>query len=426
MPDGLAYLRWTRLSSLCSRADPAGRLIPPHTRLDLSMISPTAPSAPGSSKEPKIAVFTPDLGSGGCERMSLFITQSLVEGGLNVDLIVSHMAGVLVDHPVARKHGVDMGGDGVWAVKPLLEYYRRERPQLIIAVGRTAKFVAGIANQIEPSLPFVISVRGVLERPRLSRFWPRAIFGHVPERWLYRRAVAAQATLQAMSDQVEHAFDVPAERVATIHNPLTIDRPESPFPPEHEGWFDRPVIVNAGRLDTQKDQAGLIRAFAGAGLKDRARLLILGVGPFEEKLRRQARQLGMEDALILAGFVPDVRPYLERSTGFALSSVHESFGLVLLEALACGLPVASYDCPTGPRELLDGGRLGRLIQPGDEAALGQAMVDMIDGRLAAPEPADVERHLERFAPAEIASQWVAFVRQCLVWLDEDADPRHAA
>lgn len=377
-----------------------------------------APRA-GGGPAPHVAVFTPHLGSGGAERMSLFVTQALAGAGMKVDLIVTHSEGVLLDHPVARAHGVDLGGRHEWAVAPLLRYYRRERPQLILAMGRTAKFVAGMASQVEPALPFVISVRGVLERPRLTRFWPR-ILGHAPERWLYRRAVAAQVTLTAMSEQVARAFAIPPERIGTIPNPLTLDRPEAPFPPEHAAWFDRPVLVSAGRLEPQKDQAAMLRAFAASGLRDRARLLILGVGPLEKKLRRQAARLGIADALILGGYVPDVRPCFERSKGFVLTSFHESFGLVLLEALACRIPVASYDCPTGPEELLGGGRHGRLVPLGDEAGMAAAMRDIVDGRLTAPPPAVLAAHLERFSPDAIALQWVAFVEKCLAWARGDA------
>ena len=352
--------------------------------------------------------------------MSLFVADALSAGGMKVDLIVTHPEGVLIDHPTVRAHGFDLGGGHEWAIGPLLRYYRREKPQLILAMGRTAKFVAGLASQREPSLPFVISVRGVLERPRLTRFWPRAIFGHAPERWLYRRAIAAQATLAAMSEQVARAFAILPARIGTIPNPLTLDRPETAFPPEHETWFDRPVLVSAGRLEPQKDQAAMLRAFAASGLKDRARLLILGVGPLEKRLRRQAARLGVAEALILGGYVPDVRPYYERAAGFVLTSFHESFGLVLLEALACKIPVASYDCPTGPAELLGGGRLGRLVPLGDEAAMAEAMRDMVEGRLRAPPPAELAAHLERFMASAIAAQWVAFVEQCLAWAHEDA------
>ena len=81
-----------------------------------------------SNKAPHVAVFTPHLGSGGAERMSLFVTKALADAGMRVDLIVSHPEGVLLDHPVVRAHGVDLGGKNEWAVAPLLRYYRRERP----------------------------------------------------------------------------------------------------------------------------------------------------------------------------------------------------------------------------------------------------------------------------------------------------------
>ena len=132
----------------------------------------------------RIAIFTASLESGGAERISLFVTQALAKAGHDVDLVVQRNEGALVDHAVARRHRIDLEARSAFTPTPLIRYYRERRPDLIIAMARDAKLITGLASQIEPRLPFLISVRGVLERPRLGRFWLRML-GHAPERWLY-------------------------------------------------------------------------------------------------------------------------------------------------------------------------------------------------------------------------------------------------
>lgn len=365
----------------------------------------------------RIAVFVSSLESGGGERVALSIVQALASAGHHSDLVIARNRGVLSDHPVARAHGVPLGAHSDWSVRALLGYYRANRPDLLIAVGRTAKIVAGMANRLEPSLPLVIRVSGVLERPRLSRFWMR-MAGHWPERLLYRRAIAAVTPSAGMVDEIGRCFAIPAARTRVIHNPVVLRRPAAAGDGIDAGWFDRPVLVNIGRLEPQKDQRKLLAAFARSGLAGQARLLILGEGKLESTLRRHADALGIADAVTFGGFVQDVGSVLERSAGFIFSSAHDCFPSVLIEAAASGIPVASFDCPTGPREILDDGRLGRLVPQGDIDGLGQAMRDIVTGVLIAPPREAVEAHVARFDPTRIAEQWAEFVEQCLTWAAE--------
>jgi glycosyltransferase involved in cell wall biosynthesis len=144
------------------------------------------------------------------------------------------------------------------------------------------------------------------------------------------------------------------------------------------------VILGAGRLTAQKDFPTLIRAFALARAAQPMRLILLGEGELREPLRALAADLGIAAQVDLPGFVENPYAFMSRAHVFVLSSAWEGFGLVLVEAMACGTPVVSTDCPAGPAEILMGGRFGRLVPVGDAGAMAEA----IRATLADPLPAD--------------------------------------
>lgn len=164
-------------------------------------------------------------------------------------------------------------------------------------------------------------------------------------------------------------------------------------------------IISVGRLSPEKDQVTLIDAVARLIRRgdDGIHLTILGEGPQRETLARQAESLGVAGHLHLPGFVRQPLDYMADADVFALSSLREAFGFVLIEALALGLPVVSTDCPYGPRFILEGGRFGRLVPVGDADALADAMGD------AAAEETDRTRlihHAREFTPGATAGQYL--------------------
>ncbi len=362
----------------------------------------------------KIALLLPSLNGGGAERVALFLADVLDRAGYTVDLVVAVNRGSLVDHPVARRYRVDLGAPNEMLSAPhIARYCRRARPDLLIAFVHSAKIMAGLARKLVRDMPLVLSVHAALDIPRGYRFWTRRWFGHGLERWLYRGALGCHVVSAALGDQVHNFLRIPQDRVQLIYNPVPERGATPPLPPEHEPWFDRPVIMTAGRLTRQKDHAALIEAFARSGLAGTARLLILGEGQLEDGLQGQVARLGLSGDVIFGGFLPDVRPYLARASGFALSSVFEGFAIVLAEALMAGTPVVSFDCPSGPREVLDHGRLGQLLTPGDIQGLADAMRAMATGEHVAPCPEQVALSMERFCSDGVARDYLAFVAQCL-------------
>ena len=135
-----------------------------------------------------------------------------------------------------------------------------------------------------------------------------------------------------------------------------------------------------------------------------ARLLILGDGSQREALLSLAGQLGVGDDIALPGFVANPFAYLGRAAVFALSSAWEGLSNVIIEALACGCPVVSTDCPSGPAELLARGAYGALVPVGDDTALAQALLASLDN------PPHRERLLSRarqFSVARAAEQYLS-------------------
>jgi len=145
-----------------------------------------------------------------------------------------------------------------------------------------------------------------------------------------------------------------------------------------EGVLDlpggRPYVVACGRLTAQKDYPTLLRAYAKAragGVGED--LVIVGEGEDRAELEKLAESLGVSEAVHFIGHRSNPFGYMKGASFFVLSSIWEGFGLVVLEAMALGLPCIATDCPSGPGEILDGGRCGVLVKVGDEAGLAEAI-----------------------------------------------------
>jgi glycosyltransferase involved in cell wall biosynthesis len=181
----------------------------------------------------------------------------------------------------------------------------------------------------------------------------RAVIRHI-----YNRASFVVTVSRQIAVDLEKNFDVDPRKLRTIYNPCDVDmvrrRMLEPLPDDDLApIFESPVVISVGRLDRQKGHWHLIRAFAEVRRKlPAARLVILGEGDQREYLQRIIGELGLEDVVHLPGYRANPFQFMRRAKVFALSSLWEGFPAILLEAMACGLPVITTDCPSGPRELL--------------------------------------------------------------------------
>ncbi|HWC11864.1 MAG TPA: glycosyltransferase, partial [Acidimicrobiales bacterium] len=197
---------------------------------------------------------------------------------------------------------------------------------------------------------------------------------------------------------------VPRQSIDVVYNPVDFERvaAAAAAPPEHPWLAPKagPVLVAGGRLTAQKDFATLLRAVAL--LDGDVRLLVLGEGELRPHLERLARDLGVEHRVDLPGFAPNPYPSYRAADVVVLSSRWEGLPTVLVEALFLGTPIVSTDCPSGPAEILGGGRWGRLVPTADPEALAAAITaSLADG---GPPPDPVA--WERFSLDAVSGRWV--------------------
>jgi glycosyltransferase involved in cell wall biosynthesis len=201
-------------------------------------------------------------------------------------------------------------------------------------------------------------------------------------RTFYPWASSVVAVSRGAADDLARTTGLPRGKVEVVYNPVITPEilalaDQAPADP----WFapsQPPVILGVGRLTRQKDFATLIRAFAAVRRRRPARLVILGEGEDRTALEELAAALGVSDDVALPGFRENAVGYMARAALFVLSSAWEGLPTVLIEALAAGTRVVSTDCPSGPREILDGGRLGALVPVGDAVAMAAAIDAALD------------------------------------------------
>ena len=245
-----------------------------------------------------------------------------------------------------------------------------------INLASMARRIAGVQTRV------VINVQSNLSADLASHRGLRGWIKPKLMRVCYPWADELACVSAGVGEDLAATTRLPNERVKVIFNPVLVDEIDE-LAAESSGhpWFDQPdipVFLGTGRLTKQKDFPTLLKAFARLRGTRRARLAILGQGDDLASLQRLAEQLGIAEDVAFLGFVANPYAYMARASVFVLSSAWEGLPTVLIEAMACGTPVVSTDCPSGPREILADGLYGRLTDVGDADGLADAMSETLD------------------------------------------------
>ncbi len=356
-----------------------------------------------------IAIFLPSLGSGGAEKMMLNLAHGLMARGYTVEMVLVRKEGGFLSVLSPEVCIIDLKASRALAALPaLVGYLRRNRPKVLLSNLPHLNMLAVMARALAGTKTRLVLVEhNDLQRAsahgvrRWERFFPLAVGLFHPH------ADAVVAVSQGVADGLVQLAGLPRELVRVIYNPIvTSDIDSLAAEPLEHPWFAKgqpPVILAVGRLTLQKDYPTLMKAFSIIHAKRPVRLVILGEGKLLDEMQSLANALGIAPDMDFVGFDPNPFRYMARCAVFAFSSAWEGFGNVLVEALACGAQVVATNCPSGPVEILSGGKYGRLVPVGDPARLASA----IESAMQNPLPVDaLKQRASDFHVDQISGQYL--------------------
>ena len=372
----------------------------------------------------RIAILTPSLAGQGAERKALYIGRGLIERGHEVDILLQRLICHYPEEVPDRSRIFFLSGHSdartranlsriagsrrplvpdplPWQVRyPRIGMaFRLRRKQLPLLMStRLPRWAAGIAAYLDREQPdglLALNVLAVTAATMALHLTDRPVRVvatlHEPlkqgrqlqrARRSYPYADSVVGVSHGVSTEFAKIPGLKHNRPHVIYNPVVSEYlTQKSLEPANHCWFDRPgspVILAVGKLIKRKDYSGLLAAFTRLLSQRPARLIVLGEGRLRQSLLSLARRLRIAEHVDFPGFVENPYAFLAKADLFVLSSRNEALPTVLIEAMACGCPVVSTDCPFGPREILEDGRLGALVPVGDSRALAAAMARALD------------------------------------------------
>lgn len=331
-------------------------------------------------KKPSISIVLPSLCGGGAERLAIYLANDWAARGFSVEFLLLNEAGELLGlvSPAIRVTGLNSSRIK-HAILPLRLHLKQSQPDVLwvgmwplTSAAVVAWLLAGRIGKIFLTDHIHLSISCVREL-HLSPLWLKALMTVT-----YPLATGVTAVSKGVANDMVRLSGILQGRIKVIYNPAATGASSKPgLPTERQQlWgdgFDFHILT-VGSFKIQKNHALLLRAFSKMPRTINAKLTILGEGDLRPDLEMQVAELGLQDRVGLPGFFTDPYPWFRSADLFVLSSDWEGFANVIVEAMECGVPVVSTDCPSGPAEILENGRYGRLVPVGNADALSCAMI----------------------------------------------------
>ncbi len=345
----------------------------------------------------RVAIYLPSLEGGGAEKCLLTLAQGLHARGVRVTFVLANGVGPYLEPAAKLGEVVDLGTRSVpMSIPHLARYLSRQNPDALISGLEHANTASLIAKSLASARTrTLVTTHTMISRRMDSRKRVRSRILIALMHQLYPAADVLVAVSRAAALDLSRTLRLPEESIHVIYNPvpLTEIASESKAPVDQSlfGPGSPPVVLAVGGLWPYKDHKTLIDAFAIARTERPLRLVILGEGPERSRLQGQIKRLGLQDQIILPGFVANPYSWMANAAVFVLPSKWEGLPTVLVEALACGTSCVATDSPGGTAEILENGTYGRLTPPGNPSLMSLAILSSLD------HPFDPRRLVKRAA-----------------------------
>jgi glycosyltransferase involved in cell wall biosynthesis len=353
------------------------------------------------------------MAGGGAERVICNISNALVSKGVDVALLLMKKEGPFLSQ-LNPKIPVDEVGSFSTrkALSSVLRYLKAHPDRIFFSALDNANIVTSLAGALNRRAKTCVSIHNTLSQvyraDSPSYLRRRASM----MRLLYPRVSGRLCVSAGVADDAASFLRIPRSKFRVVYNPcISPELFQKSTEAIDDPTFDAlptPRVVAIGRLHEQKDYGTMLRSIEHLGKQMPVSLTILGEGPLLEALSQQSKELGLEKSVYFAGFKSNPYPYLKASDALVLSSRYEGFGVVLAEALALGIPVASTDCPHGPSEILNEGKYGELAKVGDAVGLADAIARALHHPKTVPDQA-----WDRFTLDHIADDYQRFLTELL-------------
>ena len=370
----------------------------------------------------RVCFVIPSLAGGGAERVAVQVLNALDGERWDRSLFLFERTGPFladVASAIELHSAATASRTGQW--RALRRFIRTARPDVVVAFLSywstvTAARAAGVGAKVVLAIGTPVGAFLQDADYRWSQPWNRRLFA-VVMRVACALADRVIATSKGVADDLIASFGGSDARVCIVHNPVDVSEVASaslePIDAADEARWQRPVIVAAGRLAEAKNYPLLIEAFALLRRRMAATLFILGAGDEEASLRSLIASCNLADSVHLCGFRRNPWSYIARADVFALTSRYEGFGNVLVEAMACGVPVVATQS-AGTREVITAGADGLLVEQHEPHAFADALARLIDDRALRSRMAAVARqHADRFRTDSIARDYDRVLSEAL-------------
>lgn len=355
----------------------------------------------------KVALYIPSMSGGGAERVMLALANGLAEKGIRVDLVLNRVEGPYIKDASPKVNIVNLGTSRVLnSIIPLSKYLHKEKPDAILSAMNYVNIATILAQLISGSDTKVIvsEHNNLTESKKKLGFIKGRILTSLMS-WAYRKGDGIVAVSNGVADALTNELKIDRNKITTIYNPIfsedLVKRSQELI---LHPWINKtalPLILGVGRLTHQKDFQTLIHAFKKVRENKDCNLVILGEGNQRQELENLIKDLSLDDNVQLPGFVDNPYAWMSHSNLFVLSSIHEGFGNVIVEAMAFGTPVVSTDCHSGPSEILEGGLWGELVPPGNAELLAKAIIKTLND----PNKKDIKNRATFFSVDNAVDQY---------------------